>query len=71
MASLASLPTGRAHLAYREPHATRGMWTSPPRGLPDRATAEELQAAITALAGPDARARRTWMITTCTCGAAS
>jgi len=69
MRSLSSLPAGRVHLAYREPHPTRGTSTCPPRCLPDRAAAEQLRDAITVLAGPDARARRTWTITACTCGA--
>lgn len=69
MRCLSSLPTGRARLAYREPHFTRGTWTSPPRCLPDRDAAGQLRDAITALAGPDAANRRTWTITECTCGA--
>lgn len=58
----------RAHLSYTEPHALRGTWTSPLRCLPDRAAAD-VQDAVTALAGPDAAARRTWTINASTCGA--
>ena len=69
MHTLSSAPTRRAHLSYREPHPAHGTWTSPPRCLPDRSAAEQLRDAISALAGPDARARYTWLITACKCGA--
>jgi hypothetical protein len=69
--TLSPLPARRVNLAYRESHTIHGTWTSPPRRLPDRAAAEQLQDAITVLAGPDARARRTWTIGACTCRAAS
>ncbi|MGH3589018.1 MAG: hypothetical protein ACRDQ0_22140 [Pseudonocardia sp.] len=63
--------TGRAHLAYTDPHPIHGTWTCTPRCLPDRGTAEVVQDGITALAGPDARARRTWTISACTYAVAS
>ena len=53
----------RVHLTYTEPSG----WTCPPRCLPSVAAADQLRKAITALAGPDAAARRTWSIRPCDC----
>jgi hypothetical protein len=58
----------RVHLSYTEPHSTRGTWTPVPRCLPHQATTEVIRDGITALAGPDAAARRTWTLAPCTCG---
>lgn len=52
---------GRAHSAYREP----GGWTEPAHCHPDRAAAVARARGVTALAGPDAAARREWLITPC------
>ncbi|MDN5914600.1 MAG: hypothetical protein L0I76_05750 [Pseudonocardia sp.] len=60
----------RAHLSYTEPHPDHGAWTSPPRCLPTQAAAEAIRDAVTVLAGPGARARRTWTVGPCTCGGA-
>lgn len=60
--------TGPVHLTYTEPHADHGTWTSPPRCLPDRATADVIAAGR--LSGPDARARRTWAVSPCDCPSA-
>jgi hypothetical protein len=65
-----TLVPDRMHLAYTEPHSIRGVWTSPPRCLPDRVAAEEHRDSTTVLADPSAAARRTWTITPCTCGGA-
>jgi hypothetical protein len=65
-----TLVPDRVHLTYAEPHSMRATWTSPPRCLPDRAAAEEHRDSTTVLAGPSAAARRSWSITSCTCGGA-
>lgn len=58
---------GHWHVSYVEPHEVHGTWTSPPRCRPSRADAVRVQAAVTALAGPDAAKRRTWRIEPCDC----
>jgi hypothetical protein len=59
--------SARVHLTYTEPHSIHGTWTSPPSCLPSRQIAEDARDAINVLAGPDARKRRTWAVTPCTC----
>lgn len=57
------------HLSYIEPHPDHGTWSSPPRCLPSAADAERHVEATSALAGPDARGRRTWTVSPCDCPA--